>query len=142
MTPTQVLALINQYIVANGVGAITGPILNTILTAIVNLFASSTAFPARVVNVSALAIVLTDYAIGMQRTTGLSAFSTTLPSGASIGQEFVVQDLTGNCNAYPITFVAPVGNTIAGLAQYVMDEDRQTVRFRYYGVNVWGVEAS
>ena len=46
MTPTQILALINQYIISNGVGKITGPILDTILTQIVGLSSTPLNFQA------------------------------------------------------------------------------------------------
>ena len=142
MTPAQIIALINAQITSNGIGAITGPILNNLLQLIVGLFTSPTgSFPARLVSTStALNILLTDYAIGLQRTFSLSAMTINLPSGATIGQSFVIDDLVGNLNAYPATLTPPVGQTIAGRATYVMDQNFQSAIVRYYGANVWGIE--
>lgn len=143
MTPAQILALINMQIISNGVGQITGPILNNILVQIVNLF--TTVVPAsRVVNSSsALAVLLTDNRIGINRTTSLSAMTTALPSGATPGQEFILADLSGNMNAYPNVVSAPAGTTFSGgRTTYTMNENNQTVRFAYYGQNLWGVEAA
>jgi hypothetical protein len=143
MTPSQVIALINAAITSNGVGAITGPILNSILIAIVNLFSSAPAL-ARIITASTPAtIALTDNRVGFLRSTSLGATTAQMPTGAAINQEFIIQDLSGNFFNYPITVLAPSGQTFAGgRGQYVMNENNQTARFAYYGSNVWGVEAS
>lgn len=140
MTPTQILALINQYIVSNGVGQITGPILNEILTAIVNLF--STAAPAyRTISLSTNTTLLTtDYRVGFLRTLNLATTQVQLVT-ITPGNEFVIQDLAGNFSTYPVTVLPPAGMQFAGgRTTYVMNEDNQTARFAYYGQNLWGVE--
>lgn len=81
-----------------------------------------------------------DFAIGFNRTAGVAATPVALPSGAVADQEFEFQDLAGNFNAFPVTFTPPGGQTIAGLTTYVYNVDRGTVRFRYYGSNIWGVK--
>ncbi len=143
MTPAQVLAIINAMITSNGVGAITGPVLNDVLTLIIGLFTTAPAM-ARTVSASTPAtIALTDGRVGFLRSTGLAATTAQLPAGAAVDQEFVVQDLSGNFFNFPITVLAPAGQTLAGgRSQYVMNENNQTARFAYYGSNVWGVEVS
>ena len=140
MTPTQILALINQYIVSNGVGAITAPILNNILTQIVNLFTSAS--PAyRIVSAStALALLTTDFRIGFLRTLNLANTQVQLVV-ITPGNEVVLQDLAGNFSQYPVTVLPPAGMQFSGgRASYVMNEDNQTARFAYLGQNIWGVE--
>lgn len=80
--------------------------------------------------------------IGLNRTSGLGTSSTTLPSNAVAGQTYTLQDLAANANAYPITVNAPGGMSIAGLSAFVMNVNRQTVSFTYYGNNIWGVASS
>ena len=98
---------------------------------------------SRVVTSSApLAILVTDYAVGLDRSAGLGAIAITLPTNATVaeGQSFVIQDLSGNLALYPAT-VTPSSGTIAGLANFVMNQNRQSTIFRYYGSNLWGVQA-
>jgi len=140
MTPTQILALINQYIVSNGVGAITGPILNNILTQIVNLFTTSS-FASRIITAStAQTLLSSDYRVGFLRTLNLNATTVQL-IGITVGNEVIIQDLAGNFSTYPVTVLPPAGSTFSGgRASYAMNEDNQTARFAYYGSNIWGVE--
>lgn len=140
MTPSAILALIAAQITSNGVGGITGPILNNILTQIVNLFATSTPAAQIVTSSATLTLLNTNFRVGLQRNINVSAMNVLLPSSAGIGQEFVIQDLTGNFQAFPATVAPPGGHTIAGLGSYTMNVNRQTKRFAYYGSNVWGVE--
>ena len=140
MTPTQILALINQYIVSNGAGLITGPILNQILTAIVGLFTSSAPASRIISSSTGTTLLTTDYRVGFLRTLNLSATAVALPT-ITVGQELVVQDLGGNFSAYPVTISPPAGMTFSGgRTTYVMNEDNQTARFAFYGQNIWGVE--
>lgn len=140
MTPTAIIALINQYIISNGQGLITGPILNGILIDIVNLFTTST--PAyRIVSTSTLqTLTTTDFRVGFLRNLNLAAMNVQLVI-ITPGQEVVLQDLAGNFSAYPVTVLPPAGMTFSGgRTAYVMNEDNQTARFAYYGQNLWGVE--
>jgi len=87
------------------------------------------------------AIVLTDYAIGFNRTAGVAATPAALPNpGANVGQSFKLDDLVGNFNAAPVTVSPPGGHTIAGLANYVCNDDRGSWEFRFFGATLWGVE--
>ena len=142
MTPAQILALINAVIVSNDIGAITGPQLNVILTAIVNLFTTNPNTPQIVTASTPLTIVATTLRYGFQRTLSLAAMNAQLPAltAGQIGTEFVLQDLVGNFSAYPVTVLPPAGQTIVGRNSYVMNEDNQTSRFYFYGANLWGVE--
>lgn len=142
MTPTQILALINQYIVSNGQGLINGPILNQILTAIVGLFTNS-APAARIVTLSTnMTMLASDFRVGFQRTLNLATTQVQLIAIA-VGDEVVIQDLSGNFNAYPVTILPPAGNTFSGgRTSYVMNQNNQTARFAYYGSNIWGTEPS
>jgi hypothetical protein len=97
--------------------------------------------PSRIVTSSAaLAVLITDYAVGFNRTAGLAATAVALPA-AGVGQEFVFEDLVGNFSTYPVTLNPPVGQTIAGLATFVLNEDRQSASVRYYGSNLWSIRS-
>lgn len=81
------------------------------------------------------------YRIGIARTVAPAAISGQLPTltDDQIGQEFVVEDLVGNFNAYPVTIVAPSGQAIVGRAQWVLNRDCQSAKFTWYGNNLWSV---
>lgn len=79
--------------------------------------------------------------IGINRTSGVGTSTTTLPSNAVAGQTYTIQDLAANANAFPITVNAPGGQSIAGLSAYIMNVNRQSATFTYYGSNIWGVES-
>jgi len=94
--------------------------------------------PARIVTASgAFSMSNADYAVGLNRSTSLAASSTTLPSNAFIGQVFAIEDLNANFNQYPVTVNAPAGQTLANLADVVLNVNRQCAYFRYYGSNIW-----
>lgn len=81
--------------------------------------------------------------IGLNRTSGLGTSTTTLPSAAVAGQTYTYEDLAGNFGSSSpvatLTVNAPGGMTIAGLPAVVCNVNRQSVTFRYYGSNIWGV---
>lgn len=77
--------------------------------------------------------------IGVNRTSGVGNSSTTLPSNATAGQTYTIEDLAANAQAYPITINAAAGQSIAGLAAFVMNVNRQSKTFTYYGNNIWSV---
>lgn len=79
--------------------------------------------------------------IGLLRTGGVGVSSTTLPAGAVAGHTYTYEDLVGNFNAFPLTINAPGGMSIAGLASFSANINRQSATFCYYGSNVWGVDA-
>ena len=78
--------------------------------------------------------------VGLNRTSGLGPSNTTLPSAAVAAQTYSYSDLVGNFQPYPLTIFAPGGMTIAGLTQIVLNVNRKTAKFTYYGSNLWGVE--
>ena len=80
--------------------------------------------------------------IGLNRTSGVGASSTTLPNNLSPGQTVTYQDLTGNFQAFPVTFNAPAGMSIAGQSDSVANVNRMTITFTFYGSNIFGVEKS
>lgn len=96
--------------------------------------------PVRVITVSATVVVaLTDYRLVLNRTAGVAALAVNLPAGALVGQEFVVVDVVGNLQPAPATVTPPSG-TIAGLANFVMNENRQSQRFVRVTADLWSVE--
>lgn len=97
---------------------------------------------ARIVVASTpLVIGVGDYAIGLQRTGSPAPTPASLPSAAAVGQSFILEDLAGNFSLYNVTVSPPGGHTIAGLPNYVLNEDYQSSEFRYYGGSIWGVRA-
>lgn len=102
----------------------------------------ATLYPARIVTGSgAFAMTTADASggVGLNRTTSLATSSTTLPAGAGIGQTYEIEDLAGNFFNYPVTVNAPAGMTIAGQPSVTLNVNRQSVKFRYYGNNLWAV---
>lgn len=100
--------------------------------------------PARIVTASTtLALLASDYAVGLARTVAPAAMVANLPdlsaSAQYLGKEIVVEDLADNFFSFPVTVTPPGGQTIAGLATFVMNIDRQSSTFRWYGSNLWGL---
>jgi hypothetical protein len=96
--------------------------------------------PARVVSSSApLNITAGDSAIALQRTVAVAPQIANLPTGAQNGQEFELQDVVGNLNAFPVTVTPPAGHNIANEATFVMAIDRQSARFKFFFPNTWSV---
>lgn len=94
----------------------------------------------RIVTASGIFVTnISDGAVGLNRTSSPAVSSTTLPTGVSQGKIIVVEDLAANFNAFPVTIFAPAGMTIAGLPSVVMNINRQSSTFRFYGSNLWGV---
>lgn len=102
--------------------------------------------PARVVTSSAtLNLSLADYRVGLSRSVAPAATTVNLPTGPSNGAEWVVEDLLGNFNAFPITFVAPGGTTFAvgGGTNYGFNEDFGSAKLAFYAANnKWTVRLS
>jgi hypothetical protein len=101
--------------------------------------------PARVVTVStALTIVPADYAVGLARVAAPAAVAASLPAGAANGQEFVLEDLVRNFNAFPVTVSPPGGDNIIGRATFVCNLDGGSWTFRKYvqgGSSTWSVKS-
>jgi hypothetical protein len=120
-----------------------GDFAQNLLTAgtMASMLQSTTASTARIITLSGVFTMTTaDDAIGLQRTTALAPSSTTLPSGTAIGQEYSIEDLVGNFQAYPATVNAPAGQSISNLSSVVLNVNRQAGVFRYYGSNIWSVK--
>jgi len=95
---------------------------------------------ARIVTLSGVfSMSTTDGSIGLNRTTSLAASSTTLPGGAAVGQAFMISDLQGNFQAFPVTVNAPGGMTISNQSSIVLNVNHKKASFTYYGSNVWDV---
>lgn len=100
--------------------------------------------PARIVTASGAFTMSTLDAgggVGLNRTSALATSSTALPTGASSGQLYAIEDLAKNFNAYPVTVAAPGGQTIAGAASVTLNVNGQCGYFRYYGSNIWSFKS-
>lgn len=101
--------------------------------------------PATVITASAnINITAAEYHIGFARTAAPAALTATLPqlTDEQAGQEFVLEDLVGNFNAFPVTVEPQAGQTISGLAQKILNQDGQSAKFTWYGNNLWSVATS
>ena len=126
-----------------------GDLIANLLTAgqMAAMVQQTTVFPTRTVTTSGAFTTTTADAngtIGLNRTSGLGPSTTTLPSAATAAQTYTYQDLVGNFGSSSplaaLTVNAPAGMTIAGLPSVQANINRQTVKFTYYGSNLWGVE--
>lgn len=97
--------------------------------------------PAAVIAASAnVNIAVNQYALGFARVAGIAALNAQLPGAAQVGQEFVIEDLIGNFNAFPVTVLPPGGDTIASAANWICNRDKGSWTFRKYANNFWGVK--
>ena len=96
-------------------------------------------FPANILAVSGAFTTTTAMATGGIGLQASAAANTTLPSGAAIGDTYEYEDLLGNFNAFNVTINAPGGHNIAGRSSIVLNVNRQSAKFRYYGTSTWGV---
>lgn len=75
----------------------------------------------------------TDYSLGLNRGSPTAMTVNLAASGTLIlNQVFEIEDLSGNLDLGPVTVVPPSG-TIAGRANFVMNQQAQSCRFKYYG---------
>jgi hypothetical protein len=116
------------------------------LTNLINNFTSAVALgsktsPSRIVSSSAnFNALVTDYAIGMNRTAGIAITTITLPTPA-VGQEFRIDDLAGNFNGFPVTLALPAGHSFPeNQATAPLNVNRQSVIVHYYGSSLWGLK--
>jgi len=99
--------------------------------------------PARVITVSTNFVALiTDWWIGLSRSSGPAATQITMPASPGVGQELVIEDVYGNASAYPITLVPSAGTTFKGKATIAVDADFGAVTVVYGGSNLWGYRFS
>lgn len=84
----------------------------------------------------------TDYSLGLNRSAP-SAMTANLAATGSLlaNQVFEIEDLSGNLDLGPVTVAPPVGHTIGGAANFIMTNQRQSCRFKYYGTGLWSVRA-
>jgi hypothetical protein len=102
--------------------------------------------PARLITASGAFTMLTSDAwggVGLNRIAAPAVSSTTLPTGATNGDLYAIEDIAGNFNAYPVTVTYPGGTTgPGGAASQVLNVNRQCAYFRYYsGSTVWSFKA-
>jgi hypothetical protein len=113
---------------------ITAGVLTSFLQAIANA-------NTRIITLSGVFTMTTsDGSIGLLRTTALAPSSTILPSGAAVGAVFQIKDLVGNFQAFPVTVNAPGGQNISNLSSVVLNVNRQSATFQYFGSNVWSID--
>lgn len=63
-----------------------------------------------------------------------------LPSGPTFGQRTVIADCGGSAGSYPITIAAGAGDTIDGIAAYLLITNWQSVELQYVqALNLWKV---
>jgi hypothetical protein len=106
---------------------------------------SSLLTPARIITASGAFTTLTTDAgggIGLNRASSPAVSSTTLPTLAVAGQVYAYEDLAGNFNPFPVTVSYPAGHTgPEGAITQVLNINKQSSAFRYYGTNQWGFKA-
>jgi hypothetical protein len=88
-----------------------------------------------------LAVLASDYSIGVQRSAPVLGQVAQLPVPAT-NQEFQIQDVSGNFNAYPLILTPPAGHNIAGLPAnqtWPLNVNRGTWIMHYYGSSTWGI---
>jgi hypothetical protein len=98
--------------------------------------------PARIVTASGAFTMSTADAnggVGLNRTVSPGVSSTTLPSGANVGDVYTIEDLAGNFNAFPVTVNYPATHTgPEGATSQILNVNKGSYSFRFYGSNQWG----
>ena len=86
----------------------------------------------------------TDGAIGLQRSSGLSAMIANLAATGNLvpGKIFKISDLSKNVDQYPVTVIPPATHNIAGDSQYILNSKKQSASFEYFGNLTWDVQSS
>lgn len=122
-----------------------GDLIANLLTAgqMAAMLQTVTLGPSRIVITSGAFTLTTADAngtVGLNRLSSPAPSSTTLPANASPAQTYKIDDLASNFNAFPVTVNAPGGMTIAQASAIVLNRNKQSATFTYYGSNIWGVE--
>lgn len=121
-----------------------GDLFNNFVTAgtMSGMVQTAAAYPSRIVTASGVFTMTLNDAngvVGLNRTSSLATSSTVLPSSASAGQTYTIQDLARNFNAYPVTVDYPAGQVGPGSAlSTTLNVNGQSASFTYYGSNQWG----
>jgi hypothetical protein len=86
----------------------------------------------------AFTIGLTDYTIGLNRTSGLATSSATLPN-APDGWEVWIEDLADNFGQFNVTITkSPASVSISGAPTATLVFNRQCARFKFHSAaNIW-----
>lgn len=87
-----------------------------------------------------LNLTANQFRIGLARIVGVTAMTINMNADQLDDTEVVIQDIIGNLSSATATVVPPAGATIAGNANFVMNEDKQTARFYRYSSTQYGVE--
>lgn len=75
----------------------------------------------------------TMYSLGLDRAApGAMTVNLAATGSLKLNQIFEVEDLSGNLSAGKVTVVPPSG-LIAGAPNFIMNKDKQSARFKYYG---------
>jgi hypothetical protein len=112
------------------------------LIAQIGLAVGGSVKPARLITASSTLTILTsDSQIGFNRTAAVTAMTANLPAMTTdlIGKQITLQDLVGNFGANNVTVVPNGSDTIAGMTSFVLNVNRQSATFTYYGSNLWGI---
>lgn len=103
---------------------------------------STALFPARIITTSGAFSMSTADAgggVGLNRVSAPGISSTTLPSLATAGQTYQIEDLAKNFYSFPVTVSYPAGQTGPNAAPTeILNVNGQSAQFRYYGSNQWG----
>lgn len=102
-------------------------------------------YPSRVVttNTTVNLSCATDYSLGLNRgSPGAMTINLAATGTLILNQVFEVEDLSANLDLGFATVVPPAGHTIATAANFVMNQQRQSCRFKYYGSTLWSVRTS
>lgn len=85
-----------------------------------------------------------DLAVGLARTSAPAAMIVNLAATGVLipGKLFRISDLAKNFSRYKVTVVPPAGHNIADDSQFVMNADKQSASFLYYGSLTWDVQSS
>lgn len=75
----------------------------------------------------------TDYSLGLDRASPAPMTVNLAATGSlKLNQEFEVSDLSGNLSAGKVTVMPPFGRIAGGLS-FIMNKDKQSAIFKYYG---------
>lgn len=100
--------------------------------------------PGQIVTISSgFTMTAEMYRVGFNRTASVTATSCPLPPNGTVlpNQEFVIEDLAGNFDQFPVTLI-PSAGTIGGQAQWVLNKPGQSATVAYYGSNLWSIKQS
>lgn len=80
-------------------------------------------------------VLLTDYRVKYTSLTAARAVTLPAPSGATIGQEFIIGDESGSCSGSLTITITPASGTIGGAASLVLSSARASATVYHNGTN-------